>query len=107
MLILLTGVTEGGADMMPDNPDVAIVGGGIAGASLAIVLARAGRQVLVLERQREYRDRVRGEYMANWGVIEARELGLEEILHSVDPATARFRVPYDELIAIEAAEAGL
>jgi flavin-dependent dehydrogenase len=61
---------------MVGNPDVAIVGGGIAGASLAIVLARAGLHVLVVERQGEYRDRVRGEYMANWGVLEARELGL-------------------------------
>lgn len=86
------------------QPEVVIVGGGIAGASLAVVLARAGRDVVVLERQQDYRDRVRGEYLANWGVIEARELGLEEILRSVDCATARFRVPYDELIPPGAAD---
>lgn len=91
--------------MVVGNPDVAIVGGGIAGASLAIVLARAGLHVLVLERQREYRDRVRGEYMANWGVLEARELGLEDVLRSAGAATARYRVPYDELIPRKSAEA--
>ena len=41
--------------------DVAIVGGGIAGAALATVLARDGYQVLLLERQTTYRDKVRGE----------------------------------------------
>lgn len=93
--------------MAAGDPEVAIVGGGIAGASLAIVLARAGLEVLVLERQREYRDRVRGEYMANWGVLEARELGLEEFFRGRDSAIARYRVPYDELIPREAAEAAV
>jgi flavin-dependent dehydrogenase len=50
--------------MPKSNPDVVIVGAGIAGASLATVLARSGIEVVVLERQREYRDRVRGEFMA-------------------------------------------
>src|SRR5579859_587590 len=92
---------------MPEEaPDVAIVGGGIAGGSLAIVLARVGLHVVVLERQREYRDRVRGEYMANWGVLEARELGVEEVLRSEGSVTARYRVPYDELVPTEVAESG-
>jgi 2-polyprenyl-6-methoxyphenol hydroxylase-like FAD-dependent oxidoreductase len=90
--------------VMVGNPDVAIVGGGIAGASLATVLARAGLHVLVVERQREYRDRVRGEYLANWGVLEARELRLEHVFRSTSAAIARYRVPYDELIPREAAE---
>jgi len=49
-----------------NQPELVIVGAGIAGAALAIVLARAGLQVVVLELQREYRDRGRGEYWANW-----------------------------------------
>ena len=90
---------------MPEEaPDVAIVGGGIAGASLAAVLARHGVAVALLERQREYRDRVRGEYMANWGVLEARELGLEKVFRSTGSVTARYRVPYDELIPTSSAE---
>lgn len=89
------------------NPDVVIVGAGIAGASLAIVLARAGLEVVVLERQREYRDRVRGEYMANWGVLEARELDLEGILRSAGSVTARYRTAYDELIPPDGAQAAI
>ena len=54
--------------MARDNPDVVVVGAGIAGASIAAVLARGGVEVLLLERQRGYRYRVRGEYMATWGV---------------------------------------
>ena len=63
-----------------DVSDVAIVGGGIAGASLAYALARAGRSVTVLESSVEYEDRVRGEAMMPWGVKEARDLGVEQVL---------------------------
>lgn len=52
--------------------DVVIAGAGIGGSALATVLARAGRSVLVLEKKTAYRDRVRGEWMAPWGVAEAR-----------------------------------
>jgi 2-polyprenyl-6-methoxyphenol hydroxylase-like FAD-dependent oxidoreductase len=65
---------------MAANTDVAIVGGGIAGASLASALARAGLGVTVLEATTEFPDRVRGESMQAWGVAEARELGAEEVL---------------------------
>jgi len=91
--------------MRRSNPDVVIVGAGIAGASLATVLARSGIEVVVLERQREYRDRVRGEFMALWGVLEARALGLEELLRSTGAVTARYSITYDELIPPVAAEA--
>jgi len=93
--------------MTVTNPDIAIVGGGIAGSALATVLAREGFHVLVVERQREYRDRVRGEYLANWGVLEARELGLEHVFRSAGVATARYRVLYDELIPRDMAEAAV
>jgi menaquinone-9 beta-reductase len=65
-----------------NNPDVVVVGAGIAGASIAAVLARGGVEVLLLERQHGYRDRVRGEYMATWGVLEARALGLEDAIRA-------------------------
>ncbi len=87
------------------NPDVVVVGAGIAGASIAAVLARSGVRVLLLERQRGYRDRVRGEYLAPWGVLEARALGLEDVIRSTRAVDARYSVPYDELHAAPAAEA--
>ena len=50
-----------------DISDVVIVGGGIAGSSLAYALASAGRRVTVLESSVEYEDRVRGETVMPWG----------------------------------------
>ena len=91
--------------MRTSTPDVVVVGAGIAGASIAAVLARAGLEVLLLERQRAYRDRVRGEYMAPWGVLEARALGLETVLRGTRAVDARYSVSYDELLAPSAAEA--
>lgn len=65
---------------MSSNADVVVVGGGIAGASLALALASAGLGVVVLESSTTFRDRVRGESMAPWGVKEARNLGVEQLL---------------------------
>jgi menaquinone-9 beta-reductase len=90
--------------MQAHNPDVVVVGAGIAGASIAAVLARGGLEVLLLERQRAYRDRVRGEYMAPWGVLEARAVGLEAVIRGARAVDARYSVPYDELLAPSAAE---
>lgn len=60
--------------------DVVIAGAGIGGSALATVLARAGLRVLVLEKETEYRDRVRGEWLAPWGVAETRRLGIYDTL---------------------------
>ena len=60
--------------------DLAIVGGGLAGSALAIAMARGGSSVFLIERDAEYRDRVRGEWLAPWGVTDARKLGLLDIL---------------------------
>jgi len=60
--------------------DVVVVGGGIAGASLAYALAAEGLGVTVLEATTEYADRVRGESMHAWGLNEARTLGVEPVL---------------------------
>src|SRR5207237_3912475 len=60
--------------------DAIIVGGGLAGSALAEQLARAGRSVLVLERETQFKDRVRGENMLPWGVGAAKRLGVYETL---------------------------
>jgi 2-polyprenyl-6-methoxyphenol hydroxylase-like FAD-dependent oxidoreductase len=60
--------------------DLITVGGGLGGSSLAKVMAEAGARVLVLERETAFKDRVRGEGMEPWGVVEAQALGLYEML---------------------------
>jgi menaquinone-9 beta-reductase len=65
---------------MAGTTDVVVVGGGIAGASLAGSLAAAGLGVTVLESTDTFPDRVRGESMQPWGVREARDLGVESVL---------------------------
>ena len=58
------------------EPDVVIVGAGIGGGALGAVLARAGFEVVLLERENSYPDRVRGEFMATWGVTELAKFEL-------------------------------
>ncbi|MFO1159345.1 MAG: NAD(P)/FAD-dependent oxidoreductase [Reyranellaceae bacterium] len=81
---------------MGQSHDVVIVGGGIAGAALAAVLARGGVSVTVLERELVPIDRVRGEYMPPWGVAELQRLGLLECLVAAGGIFAVRNVPYDE-----------
>jgi 2-polyprenyl-6-methoxyphenol hydroxylase-like FAD-dependent oxidoreductase len=67
-----------------------MVGGGLAGSTLAIAMAERGARVLVVERETQFRDRVRGEGMAPWGVPEAENLGIDGILG----LAGAYRVPY-------------
>ena len=60
--------------------DVITIGGGLGGSTLASAVARSGRSVLVLEREKEFKDRVRGENMLPWGVAAARRLGVVDDL---------------------------
>jgi 2-polyprenyl-6-methoxyphenol hydroxylase-like FAD-dependent oxidoreductase len=45
-------------------------------------MAKNGAKVLVVERTKQYRDRVRGECMHPWGVLEASQLGIYDLLKS-------------------------
>lgn len=49
-------------------------------SALAIAMARSGARVLVLEKELHFRDRVRGEGLVPWGVAEARELAIADLL---------------------------
>jgi 2-polyprenyl-6-methoxyphenol hydroxylase-like FAD-dependent oxidoreductase len=93
---------DGHADV---TVDVSIVGGGIAGAALATVLAREGYEVLLLERQTIYRDKVRGEFLSCWGVAEMLALDLEKPFLDAGGHYVRRFVPYDEVIEPGLAEA--
>ena len=76
--------------------DLIIVGAGIGGAATAIVMARAGKSVLLLEQSVVYEDRVRGEWLAPWGVAEVKRLGLYELLMKSGAHHVQRHVTYDE-----------
>jgi 2-polyprenyl-6-methoxyphenol hydroxylase-like FAD-dependent oxidoreductase len=66
--------------MKSEQFDLVTVGGGIGASALALAMAREGARVLVIEKEQKFRDRVRGEYLAPWGVAEAKELGIADLL---------------------------
>jgi len=88
-----------------DSYDLIIVGGGIGGSALATVMARAGRSVLLLEQSEVFEDRVRGEWIAPWGVAEVQRLGLYDLLMSAGGHHITRHVTYDETLTPAAAEA--
>lgn len=96
-------MTRQPAETMSPTPDVVIAGGGIAGSALAAVLARGNVQVAVLERDLEPVDRVRGESLAPWGVIELRRLGLYDALVGAGGVFSTLSVPHDETLPGEQA----
>lgn len=84
--------------------DLIIVGGGIGGSALAAVMARAGKKVIVLEAQDAYQDRVRGEWIAPWGVTETKRVGLYDTLMAAGGHHLSRHVTYDESMTPEKAE---
>jgi geranylgeranyl reductase family protein len=64
-----------------ENYDVAIIGGGPAGSTAAILLAKAGRKVIVLERDRFPRFHI-GESLLPFSMATFARLGLEEKLRT-------------------------
>ena len=65
---------------MSEQYDLIVVGGGLGGSTLAGSMAEHGARVLVLEREQQFKDRVRGEFVFPWGVAEAKRLGVFELL---------------------------
>lgn len=64
------------------NYDLIVVGGGVAGSALAKRMASSGAKVLVLERELQFRDRVRGEALQPWGVAELQPLGIVDLVRT-------------------------
>ncbi|MFI4973327.1 MAG: FAD-dependent oxidoreductase [Caulobacterales bacterium] len=89
-----------------DRYDLIVVGGGIGGSALATVMARAGRSVLLLEKSEVFEDQVRGEWLAPWGVAEARRLGLYDLLIAAGGHHLSRHISYDESLPPDVAEAG-
>jgi len=60
--------------------DLVIIGGGIAGSALGRAMALSGAEVLIIEKELRYRDRIRGEVLLPWGTLEAKKLDLYDLL---------------------------
>jgi 2-polyprenyl-6-methoxyphenol hydroxylase-like FAD-dependent oxidoreductase len=91
---------------MSASYDLAIAGGGVGGAALARSMAERGANVLVIERERQFKDRVRGEAMFPWGYAEANSLGVAECIadaggrdvHWVDTYVSTDRLDHREVV---------
>lgn len=81
---------------MGQTYDIIVVGGGIGGSALAATMAAAGQRVLVLEKSEVFEDRVRGEWIAPWGVVETRRLGLYDLLVGAGGHHLDRHITYDE-----------
>ena len=101
-----------------EHRDVVIVGGGPAGAALAIGLARQGRDVLVFERSPAWRWRACGVFTSPVTVRALARLGLtDEELAAVarplpamrveTPGGSRFRLTYGDDGSLAVAAVGL
>lgn len=84
--------------MVGTNPDIVVVGGGIGGSALATVMARAGHEVLLIEKTTEHVDKVRGEWMAPWGVRELQALGLYDAMMDAGGHHLTRSVRFDEFL---------
>jgi squalene monooxygenase len=66
------------------NYDVCIVGAGVAGATLAARLGKAGKKVAIVERNLNERDVIVGELLQPGGVKYLQEMELDFFLHDLD-----------------------
>lgn len=76
--------------------EVAVIGSGPAGASVAIRLARAGREVVLIDREPPPRDKLCGEFLSPESAADLADLGLSsELTRRGAPRIrrARFTVP--------------
>ncbi len=90
---------------MSEFHEVVIVGGGIGGSALATALARQGKDVLLLEQSEVFQDRVRGEWIAPWGVIETQRVGLYDTLVKAGGHHIARHITYDETRSAAESEA--
>ncbi len=70
---------------MSFDAEVLIVGGGLAGAAAACLLARAGRRVLLIEREAGPHDKICGEFLSGEAVAYLSRLGLDLVALGAQP----------------------
>ena len=66
------------------EPEIIVIGAGIAGTALSYSLSHAGRKVLLLERDLSEPDRIVGELLQPGGVKALSKIGLEDVLNGID-----------------------
>ncbi|KAL2459991.1 Squalene epoxidase 1 [Abeliophyllum distichum] len=76
--------SENSVSQKDGNPDVVVVGAGVAGSALAYSLAKDGRQVHVIERDLTQPDRIVGELLQPGGYLKLVELGMEDCVIGID-----------------------
>ncbi|KAF3309321.1 Squalene epoxidase [Orbilia oligospora] len=77
--------------------DVAIIGAGIVGCTLAVALGKQGRDVLLLERDLSEPNRIVGELLQPGGVRALQQLGMEDCLEGFDAVACHgYQVRYHD-----------
>ncbi|KAK0069652.1 squalene monooxygenase [Biomphalaria pfeifferi] len=67
-----------------DDPEIIIIGSGVAGSAMATVFARDGRKVTVIERDLKEPDRIVGELLQPGGLNALIKLGLGDCVKEID-----------------------
>lgn len=82
--------------------DALVIGAGVVGASLATALARKGKNVLIVERNWSFTDRIVGELMQPIGLHALRCLGMIQAINNIDCCPLNgYKVRYnDEMVTI-------
>ncbi|WWD18298.1 hypothetical protein CI109_102748 [Kwoniella shandongensis] len=85
------------------QPDIIIIGAGVAGCALAYSLSHSGRSVVVLERDLSEPDRIVGELLQPGGVEALEKLGLGSVLEGIDavPVEGYCLVNKEEIFGID------
>ncbi|KAK7502255.1 hypothetical protein BaRGS_00006619 [Batillaria attramentaria] len=77
------------------DPEIIIIGSGVAGSAMATVLGRDGRRVTVIERDLKEPDRIVGELLQPGGLEVLHKLGLTDCVDGFDAHTVKGYVLHD------------
>lgn len=81
---------------MRKEADVALVGAGVAGSSMAYILARRGWNVVLLDKEKYPRHKACGEFLSPEALSTLRRFDLEEKVRALNPAiVAKVRIHWE------------